>query len=307
MIKRELTRITESNLFERTILALIGLAAVVVGLETSPTVVDRYGEFLFVADRVIIYAFALEAAMKMGARGRRFYRYFQDPWNVFDFTIVVLCFVPATGPYAAVLRMARVLRALRLVSVVPRLQLLVSTLLKGLPSMGYVAALLALLLYVYGVIGVFLFQANDPFHFGTLGASLLTLFQILTLDNWDDIFYPQFFGTHVHPAPGDPVVGPDPAAQPVAAGIYFISFILVGTIIVLNLVIGVIINAMDEERNARERAELARAREAEEGLSADDEIRLLEHDLEQLQKHLHLLRLRLGGEGSQSAGERRPR
>lgn len=303
MITQTLKSITESRAFERGILALIGLAAVIVGLETSPAMVERFGDLLFTADQVVIYLFALEAAMKMGARGRHFHRYFQDPWNVFDFTIVVLCFVPATGHFAAVLRLARVLRALRLVSVMPRLQLLVSTLLKGLPSMGYVAALLLLLLYVYGVMGVFLFQENDPFHFGSLGASLLTLFQILTLDNWDDIFFPQMMGTDAHPAPGEPAMGPVPMAQPVAATLYFVSFILIGTLIVLNLVIGVIINAMDEEKTERERADLAEAREADEGLTAEEEVRLLEHDLERLQKHLHLVRARLTHDKEKGAGD----
>ena len=293
MISHTLARITGSRAFERGILGLIGLAAVIVGLETSPQVVERYGPALFLADQVIIYLFALEAAMKMGARGRHFYRYFQDPWNVFDFTIVVLCFVPATGQFAAVFRLARVLRALRLVSVVPRLQLLVNTLLKGLPSMGYVAALLLLLVYVYGVMGVFLFQENDPFHFGSLGASLLTLFQILTLDNWDDIFFPQMLGTDVHPAPGEPAAGPVPVAQPVAAILYFVSFILVGTIIVLNLVLGVIINAMDEEKAGRERAQLSEAASSDGGLTAEEEMRLLEHDLEEIHHRLHRVRARM--------------
>ena len=304
MITQTLARITGSRAFERGILVLIGLAAVIVGLETSSVIMERYGSVLYLADQAIIYAFALEAIMKMGARGRRFHQYFRDPWNVFDFTIVVLCFVPATGQFAAVLRLARVLRALRFISVVPRLQLLVSTLLKGLPSMGYVAVLLLLLLYVYGVMGVFLFQENDPFHFGTLGVSLLTLLQVLTLDNWDDIFFPQMLGTDAHPAPGEPTVGPVPMPQPVAASIYFISFILIGTIIVLNLVIGVIINAMEEEKTERERADLAEAREADRGLTAADEVRLLEHEMERIQQHLHLVRARLAYESSQPADGR---
>ncbi|MEX0742236.1 MAG: ion transporter, partial [Phycisphaeraceae bacterium] len=147
MIATHLTKIVHSTWFQGSIIGLILLAAVVVGLETNRGLMAEYGHILKGLDAFIIGVFILEAIMKMGAHGRCPLRYFRDPWNCFDFTIVVLCLIPATGQFAAVIRLARVLRTLRLVSVVPRLQIIVSSLLKGLPSMGYVGILLLMLFY----------------------------------------------------------------------------------------------------------------------------------------------------------------
>lgn len=285
-----LDRIVHAAPFQALILGLILLAAVVVGLETSPALMADYGRFLHGLDRLIVWAFALEACLKIGAHGRRPWRYFGDPWNVFDFTVVVLCFIPATGQFAAIARLARVLRTLRLATMLPRLQLIVASLLKGLPSMGYVGLLLLMLFYVYGVMGVFLFRGNDPFHFGDLGRSLLTLFGVVTLDSWGTVFYPQFYGSDVHPVLAEPAVGPVPQAMPVAAVAYFLSFILLGTIIMLNLVIGVILSSMQEAQTERDRATLAAAREGDGGLSSEQEIELIEHQIEAIRRQLHGVR-----------------
>ncbi|MEX1017525.1 MAG: ion transporter [Phycisphaeraceae bacterium] len=293
MIVRFLDNVVNSNAFQNFILAMIGLAAVIVGLETYPHIVERHHTLLVTLDWIIIYIFATEAAMKMGAHGRRFYRYFNDPWNVFDFTIVVLCFIPAVGPYAAILRLARVLRTLRLVSAVPRLQLIVSSLLHGLPSMGYVGVLLLLLFYIYAVMGVFLFRENDPFHFADLQSAMLTLFRVVTLEDWTDVLYTQIHGSDVHRPEGTPPFTPEPHAQPVVAVLYFVSFVILGTIIMLNLVIGVILSSMQEAQTERDRAALADARATAHGLTTDQEIELLEHQLDEMKRHLHLVRTRL--------------
>ena len=117
---------------------------------------------------------------------------------MFDFLIVVICLLPVGGPFAAVLRLARALRLLRLVSALPKLQLLVGALLKSLSAMGYVSLLLALLFYIYAVAGIQLFGKTDPVHFGSFGTTFLTLFRLVTLDNWADILNLQL--AHV---PGD--------------------------------------------------------------------------------------------------------
>ncbi len=148
-----LGRFVDSDPFQHGVLAVIVMAALLVGLETSRDLVARHGALLHGLDKVVLGIFILEAALKIGRHGRRWYRYFADPWNVFDFLIVVVCLLPVGGQYAAVLRLARVLRALRLVTAVPRLQLLVSSLLKSIPSLGYVGLLLTVLFYVYGVRG----------------------------------------------------------------------------------------------------------------------------------------------------------
>ncbi len=140
-----LGRLVDSDPFQHGVLAVIVMAALLVGLETSRDLVASHGALLHGLDKVVLGIFILEAALKIGRHGRGWYRYFADPWNVFDFLIVVVCLLPVGGQYAAVLRLARVLRALRLVTAVPRLQLLVSSLLKSIPSLGYVGLLLTVL------------------------------------------------------------------------------------------------------------------------------------------------------------------
>ena len=133
------------------------------------------------------------------------------------------------------------------------------------------------------------------------------MFGVVTLDNWDDVLYPQMFGSDVHPAPGAPHTGPEPMAQPIAAAFFFVSFVLIGTIIVLNLVIGVILNSMQEAQTERDRATLAKAREHEHGLTAAQEIELLEHQFDDMRKHLHLVRSRLNHEAKAQGSTRRNR
>lgn len=254
-------RIVRSRWFEHTILGLIVLGAVVVGLETSRSIMARWGGVLHAIDRLVVLAFAVEALLKMASHGRRFGRYFQDPWNVFDFVIVVVCLLPMHAQYAAVLRLARVLRTLRLISTVPRLQLLVTALLKSAPSMVYVALLLGLHFYVYGVLGVFLWRDNDPVHFRDLPTALLTLFQVITLEDWTDVMYVQMYGSDVYPYVNTTSLPVQPSAAPIVGAFYFVSFVLFGTMIMLNLFIGVIINGMSEaQASLVRRAQSARER-----------------------------------------------
>ena len=138
-------RLVESDWFHHGIVAVIVLAGIVAGLETSPAIMERHGALLLAMDKVILGIFVLEALVKMAAYGRRPWLYFADGWNVFDFLIVVVCLLPVGGPFAAVLRLARALRLLRLVSTLPKLQLLVGALLRSLSAMGYVGLLLVLL------------------------------------------------------------------------------------------------------------------------------------------------------------------
>ncbi len=298
----QLRTIVDSRAFQRSVFALILLGAALAGLETSRSLMEGHGGLLRFLDRIVVALFVVEALMKMGAHGRQPWRYFRDPWNCFDFAIVVLCLIPNTGEFAVVGRLARILRTLRMIRVVPRLQMLVTSLLKGLPSVAYVGLLLLMLFYIYGVAGVFLFRDNDPFHFASLERSFLTLFGVVTLDNWDDVFYPQLFGTDVYPAPGAPVKGEEPVAQPAAAILYFISFVVMGTIIVMNLVVGVILTSIQEAQTERDREAIARARESEKGLTLADELTVLEHQLDDLRSHLHLVRARVeegGDDGKQ--------
>ena len=290
-----LGKFVDSNPFQYGILTVIVLAAVLVGLETSRSLVESHGDLLHLLDEVVLWIFVAEAVMKIARHSWRGYRYFLDPWNVFDFLIVVACFLPVAGPHAAVLRLARVLRALRLVTAIPRLQLLVGSLLKSMPSLAYVGLLLAVLFYIYAVLGVFIFRGNDPVHFQDLSTSLLTLFRVVTLEDWTDVMYIQMYGSDAYPGYADFAqahLREASQALPIFGAVYFVSFVLFGTMIMLNLFIGVIINSMDEAQAEREEEERRKHMERDGHLTAEDEMRLIEEELEKLQRRLAQLRRR---------------
>jgi voltage-gated sodium channel len=282
-----LDRLSHSARFQHFITLVILLAAVLVGLETSPEIVSRYGTLLHALDRVVLGVFVVELAVKIGAQGGRPWRFFLDPWNVFDFVIVALVFLPIQSEYLTVLRLARLLRVLRLIRAVPELQILVSALLKSIPSMGYVSLLLLLVFYVYGVAAVFLFGQNDPFRFGNLPRALVTLFQVATAEDWSTTLYTQMYGCAQHGYEGREAACVMPSARPVLAPIFFISFILIGTMIILNLFIGVIMNSMAQaQAESEEHAELDRIRmgaEPDAGIALDRELSALERKLAELQ------------------------
>lgn len=268
-------RIVESRGFQNLILTAILGAGVIVGLETYPAVTAGYGELLRTLDWAILYLFAVEILLKILAHGGKPWDFFRNSWNVFDFVVVLVCFLPLNAHFVAVLRLARILRVLRLVTVLPRLQVLVGALLRSIPSMGYVGMLLFIHFYIYAVLGTFLFGANDPEHFGTLGISLLTLFQVVTLEGWVDILKMQMAAS---PGYGPPL--------------YFISFIVVGGMIILNLFIGVIMNSMQESTAEIEARRFAKAGpHASAGLTNDDFVHI-ERQLADLQKQIAVMRHR---------------
>ena len=268
-------KITAAKPFHYFIVGVIVLAGVVAGLETSPVLMAEYGRRLLAFDKLILAVFITEALLKMAAHGRRPWRYFADGWNVFDFLIIVICLLPVGGPFASVLRLARALRLFRLVSALPKLQLLVGALLKSLSAMGYVSLLLALLFYIYAIAGIHLFGTHDPRHFGSLPAAFLSLFRLVTLDNWADLFNAQL--GHV---PG------------IKVAVYFVTFIVFGTMIILNLFIGIIMNSMSEMH--AEIAERDRAHpEPQTGAATlEDELKALEQELQATQNRLAAVRRR---------------
>ncbi len=285
-----LREIAEAAWFQNFITAVILAAGVIVGMETYPSVVESYGHILHALDAIILVIFILEIVVKMGAEGRKPWRYFRDPWNCFDFIIVAVCLIPGLGQYAVVLRLARLLRVLKLVTALPKLQMLVSALLKSIPSMFYVSILLFLLFYLYAVAAVFLFGANDPIHFENLQLSMLSLFRAVTLEDWTDLMYIQMYGCADYGYGGSEALCTASKAQPVVGAGFFVSFVLIGTMIVLNLFIGVIMNGMDEAAaEYEEMEELARLK-AEGG---DGSRPTPEHELYELTRQLEELHSRL--------------
>ena len=285
----ELTKkITESGLFQNFITAVILLAAVVIGFETYPSVVAEHGDFLHLLNKIILIIFIAEIALKMFAAMPRPWDFFRDPWNVFDFLIVAAALLPIDTQYVTVLRLARLLRVLRLVRAVPRLQVLVGALIKSIPSMGYVAVLLFLMFYIYAVAATFLFGTNDPHHFRELPISFVSLFRAVTLEDWTDLMYIQMYGCANYGYAGSQVehLCTNSQPMPVVGAAFFISFVLLGTMIFLNLFVGVILNGMDEAQ-AEQEDEQRQAHMAAGGVTVADELNELSRELKEVTDKLH--------------------
>ena len=292
-MKQRCQALVDSPLFNRFIIAVIVLAGILVGVETHEPTAEKHHSLLKLLDILVLLVFIAEIAIKMIALSPRPQDFFKDSWNVFDFIIVAVCLVPASGGFGPVLRLFRLLRVLRLLSAVPKLQLLVNALLKSLPSMLYVTVLLLLLFYVYAVAGVMFFAKNDPVHFGNIFDALLSLFRVVTLEDWTDVMYLQIYGSNIYEgyniseanlATQYPSF--EPKAQPVLAIIYFVSFVLLGTMVMLNLVIGVIVNGMDD---ARIDAEIEAIKEAEAALDGSNSALDLPNQVATLSKQIREL------------------
>ena len=284
-------QVVESRWFQFSVLAVIVFAAVLVGIETYPQIVKQHHGLLGALNQIVLWIFVVEAAMKMIRHGRHWYRYFLDPWNVFDFIIVAVCFLPVDASYAAVLRLARIMRALRLMTAMPQLQVIVGALIKSIPSMVYVGILLALNFYVYAVMGVFLFGENDPIHFRDLPTAMLSLFRVVTLEDWTDVMYIQMYGSDVYAYDNTTGIEPVSKAMPIVGAAYFVSFVMFGTMIMLNLFIGVILNSMEQAKDEQEREALKERINAGERGSVADEVERIQHKLEDLGEHLQKLKI----------------
>jgi len=267
-------RIVHASWFQRLIIATILLAGVLAGIETDAAAVVAHGPLLRVLDRVVLGIFIIEILLKLTASCPRPWNYFRDGWNVCDFLVVVLCLIPMDSQFAVVLRLGRTLRLLRLVSALPKLQLLVGALIKSFSSMGYVAILLGLMFYIYAITGVHLFGGHDAEHFGSLSLAFLTLFQTITLDDWKFLF------------------ASAKGSSPAIAAVYFVSFILIGTMIMLNLFIGIIMNSMAEMHTELDEYNAAKRDLAEKGSVLAD-LTALDAQLASLKTNLTGLRAKL--------------
>ncbi len=223
-LRGRLRALIESDWFERFIITVIVINAIGLGLETSPEAMASIGPVVEQLDRIAIAIFVVEIGLKLFVYRLGFFR---SGWNIFDLAIVSAALVPA-GEQFSVLRALRILRALRLISVVPSMRKVIAGLFSAIPSIGTVIVMLLLLFYISAVMATKLFGEAFPEWFGSLGASLYSLFQIMTLESWS-------MG----------IVRPVMAEYPFAWA-FFVPFILLTSFIVLNLFIGVIVNAMSE-------------------------------------------------------------
>lgn len=292
--------IAESKWFNNFITAVIILAGIIVGIQTYKDFAAQHEFTLHIFDQVILWIFVLEVIVKMLAEGKKPWRYFQDSWNVFDFLIVAVCFMPIEAKsFVAVLRLARILRVLKLVTALPRLQMIVGALLKSIPSMGYVFLLLFLHFYIFAAMATFIYGENDPWHFYDLQTSFLSLFRAVTLEDWTDLMYINMYGSDHYGYSeqmdawlADRGITRVSDASPVGAAAFFVIFVLTGAMVVLNLFIGVIMTGMDEMKAEQELEEKALKQEQEQ-VSMEDEIHQLHDSLTSISESLKVLAHRL--------------
>jgi voltage-gated sodium channel len=220
----------ETPSFGNAIMAVILFNAVLLGMETSPTLMTQWGGIIVALDRICLGIFVIEILLKLLAYGGRFFR---SGWNLFDFAIVGVSLVPGAQTLT-VLRALRVLRLLRVISVAPRLRRVVEGFVTALPGMGSVFLLMAIIFYIGAVMATKLFAGSFPEWFGDLGRSAYSLFQIMTLESWS-------MG----------IVRPVMEVYPYAWA-FFVPFIMVTTFAVVNLLVGLIVNSMQEAHGAEE-------------------------------------------------------
>ena len=229
-----LARIVAAPWFTTAVLIVIVVNAVALGLETYSGVEDRMGDLLGVVNDVCLAIFVAELAMRIGAYGRRPWDFFRDGWNVFDFVVIAIAFVPGIRESSTLLRLARLARVVRIVRLFPDLRVLLAGVWRSIPPLFAIALATGMLLFVYGMVGWTLFADELPDDWGNIGRAMLTLFVMLTLEN-----FPTYMdaGMEVHPW----------------SWVYFVSFILIAAFVVINVLIGIVLNSMEEAREAERR------------------------------------------------------
>jgi voltage-gated sodium channel len=257
-----LRALIEHPRLQHAIIALILVNAALLGLETWPAAMAVAGGLIVALDRAILAVFVVEIAARLLVHRRDFWR---DPWSVFDFCVVAIALMPATGQLA-VLRALRVLRVLRLLTMVPSMRKVVGALLSAIPGLGSIALVLLVIYYVFAVIATKIFAAAYPEWFGSIGHSLYTLFQIMTLESWS-------MGI------ARPVMEHFPYAWA-----FFVPFILVATFTMLNLFIAVIVNAMHSFTENEQQQTVAAVEQARDHIEADlhAEVRALRDEIREL-------------------------
>lgn len=244
--------------FERLIMGAIIVNAVTLGMETSATIMQKWGFLVVAVDRLCLSLFVAELVLKLSLERQRF---FKNAWNVFDFLVVAIALFPATGSLS-VLRALRVLRTLRLISISPHLRRVVGGLLQAIPGLSSVGVIMSLIFYVGAVIATKLFGGEFPEWFGSIGKSAYTLFQVMTLESWS-------MGI------ARPVIEKFPLAW-----MFFVPFILIATFTMLNLFIAVIVNSLQSETDEKAQERSDQAHDERETLLA--EVRALRAEIRNL-------------------------
>lgn len=214
----------ESSWFQNFITTIIIINSILIGLETFPVVMDKYGELIDAFDMIILAMFTIEIVLKIVIYR---FRFFTSAWNIFDFSVIAISIIPAAGSFT-IFRALRIIRTLRLLKSLPKLRLIIESLLHSIPSIGWIIVLLGIVYYIFAVVGTNLFGPDYPEYFGHLGRSTFTLFQIMTLESWSS-------------AIARPIMDGAPFAP-----LYFVSFILIATYTTLNIFIAIVVNTMND-------------------------------------------------------------
>ncbi|MBU2707379.1 ion transporter [Zooshikella marina] len=248
------------------IVILILLNAILLGIETWQWAMESIGWWVLVLDQIILTVFVIEITARLIVHRLEFWK---DPWSIFDFSVVVIALLPATGSFA-VLRALRVLRVLRLLTTVPSMRKVVSALLKAIPGLGSIALLLLIIYYVFAVIATNLFGEAYPEWFGNIGQSLYTLFQIMTLESWS-------MGI------ARPVMENFPFAWA-----FFVPFILIATFTMLNLFIAIIVNAIQDYSEAEHKDTIEHVTNVRDVITHDlhQEVKALRSEISELKSLL---------------------
>lgn len=247
--KAILRNFVESSLFQNFILGVIILNSLMLGIMTYPGVMKNFGAQLDILSYICVGIFTVEIILRLMVYGRNF---FKSGWNNFDFIIVAISLAPSGGVFSSfrVFRVLRTLRALRLVSKLERLRVIVQAIIVSIPNVAWASVLLLIIFYIFAIMGTTLFASEFHDWFGTIGKSMYTLFQVMTLESWS-------MGI------ARPVIKLHPFAW-----IYFVSFILVSSFIVMNVIVGVVVNAISEIS-----ADIKKQKEIQNTLPADTDLR----------------------------------
>ena len=229
-VSARFARVADSERFQTAIIIVIALNAILLGIETFGAVMDRHGDTLRLLNSVFLTIFVAELVIRILAYGRAPHRFFRSGWNVFDFVIIAALFVPGVRENAALLRILRLLRVARLLKYLPDVQILIRGATRAIRPATGLGVLTGLLVFLYGMIGWTLFADLDPTAWGNIGRSMLSLFSILTLEGWTTTFALVF------------------EQKPLESVLFFLSFILLGTFVVLNLLLGIMIGSLEEVR-----------------------------------------------------------
>jgi voltage-gated sodium channel len=263
---KPLQRIVDSPAFTATVVAVILANALVLGLQTYPRIDQDYGRALDLLNTLFLAFFVVEISVRIAAYGRRPWRFFMDGWNVFDFLAVALAFGPGLRENSTVLRLARLARIVRVVHLLPDVRILITAVVRSLPPLASMAILTSVILFVYGMVGWQLFGDEIPNRWGTIGEAMLTLFVMLTLED-----FPVYMdeGMEIHGW----------------SWVFFVSFILVAAFVVINVFIAIVLNSMEEARELERRAPLPGEADV---APVAERIAILRNALDELERELNV-------------------